>query len=93
MFTLWWFWWIVLMFIVLVIPTGYGWGYRGWGAPYPRFIQRRRALRAGARVPPMQFDHHAWGVGGDLIWLVVVVAVMWAFWAMWWPTSAMWWRT
>ena len=93
MFGLWWFWWIFLMFIILVPPMGYGWGYRGWGAPYPRFIQRRRALQAGTRVPPVQFDHHAWGVGGDFIWLFVVVAVMWAFWAMWWPTSAMWWRT
>jgi hypothetical protein len=44
----WWFIWLVVMFLFLAPPIGYGWGYRGWGAPYPRYIQRRRGQQAAA---------------------------------------------
>jgi hypothetical protein len=81
----WWIlWWIVLM-LFLISPVGYGWGYRGWGAPYPRYIQRRRVLRAsgirpGAEVP---FDHGAWGRGGDFVWAILAVEMFWLGWALW----------
>ena len=39
----WWLLWMGVMFFFL-LSDGYGWGYRGWGPPYPRYIQRRRGL-------------------------------------------------
>ena len=45
-----WFWlWVVFLFIFLLPPIGYGWGYRRWGPPYPRYIQRPRAARGRCR--------------------------------------------
>jgi uncharacterized membrane protein len=68
--------WLVFLFMFLVAPVGYGWGYRGWGAPYPRYMQQRRAQRAGALGS--SFNHHAWGRSGDFIWLGIIVAILWA---------------
>ena len=72
----WWLLWMVFIFIFLVPPIGYGWGYRKWGPPYPRYIQRRRALRAAAGGSTA-FDHHAWGWGGDFVWTVLLIGVFW----------------
>ena len=56
---MWWFWFaFVLLFSV---PVGYGWGYRGWGAPYPTYIQRRRMRYAANTSTSAAFDHEAWG--------------------------------
>jgi len=82
----WWFVWMMIMFLFLVSPIGYGWGYRGWGPPYPRYIQRRRGQRAAANSATMQFDHHAWGRGGDFVWVVGIVGMVWLL------TSVFWWR-
>ena len=76
----WWFFWMIIVFLFLVPPIGYGWGYRGWGPPYPRYIQRRRGRRAAAADAAMQFDHHAWGWRGDLVWMLGVVWMVWLFW-------------
>lgn len=46
----WWWIWIAFMFLFLVPPIGYGWGYRGWGAPYPSYVQRRRGQAAIGRL-------------------------------------------
>lgn len=73
----WWFLWMVFILVFLVPSVGYGWGYRRWGPPYPRYIQRRRAQRAVAG-DSATFDHHAWGRGGDLVWTVLLVGVFWA---------------
>lgn len=80
----WWLLWIVFMFVFIVPPVGYGWGYRRWGPPYLRHIQRRRGLRASARGELAASDHHAWGWGGDLVWMLVFVWVFWACMALWW---------
>jgi hypothetical protein len=80
----WWFLWVVFMFMFLVPPLGYGWGYRGWGAPYPRYIQRRRGPSVpadGAGTPP----HLAWGWGGDFVWMILSVGMMWMVLALWFP--------
>jgi hypothetical protein len=69
---------MAIMFLFILTPVGYGWGYRGWGPPYPRYIQRRRALRASDPGTSAPFDHHAWGRGGDLIWTVLLVGIFWA---------------
>lgn len=79
----WWI-WLVFMLLLLVPPVGYGWGYRGWGPPYPRYIQRRRGRQAAATGGAASFDHHSWGWGGDLVWLMVFIGVLWACLALWW---------
>jgi hypothetical protein len=86
MMSSWWFLWMAMMFLFLVPPMGYGWGYRGWGPPYPSYVQRRRAERAAGGAGPMSFDHQAWGVGGDLLWVVVIIGMVWAF------SGLLWWR-
>jgi hypothetical protein len=71
---MWWFW--LVLALVVFLPTGYGWGYRGWGAPYPSYLQRRRmqiAMNAGSS---RGFDHLAWGRGGDFIWALVLFDVV-----------------
>jgi hypothetical protein len=75
---------MVLMFVFVVPPVGYGWGYRGWGAPYPRYFQRRRAQQALVNGGSTSFDHHAWGWGGDALWIMVVVWILCAVAATWW---------
>lgn len=81
MMTSWWWLWMAVMFFLLVPPIGYGWGYRGWGPPYPSYIQRRRGLQA---VSGAGFDHHAWGRGGDVLWVVLLIGVFWAITGFWW---------
>jgi len=79
---MWWFW--AAMMLVFFLPVGYGWGYRGWGAPYPSYVQRRRmqyAVRAGGS---QSFDHQAWGRGGDILWGVMMVDVVMIVALFWW---------
>ena len=82
MMSAWWWLWIAFMFVFLVPPIGYGWGYRGWGALYPQYIQRRRSEAAlGGAVA---FNHQAWGWGGDFVWMVLLLGMFWAFAGLWW---------
>ena len=46
MMSSWWFLWLAFMLLFLIPPLGYGWGYRGWGPPYPSYVQRRRGQQA-----------------------------------------------
>jgi hypothetical protein len=81
----WWYVWFVFMLFFIVSPIGYGWGYRGWGPPYPRYVQRARGARAIASGGgPASFDHHSWGWGGDFVWMMVVIGVFWAGMVFWW---------
>ncbi len=87
MMSTWWWVWIAFMFMFLVPPLGYGWGYRGWGAPYPRYIQRRRGEAATMTMGSGgsgQFDHHAWGRGGDFVWMILLIGMFWALAGLWW---------
>ena len=79
-------WWILLVayMVLFMVPVGYGWGYRGWGAPYPRYIQRRRGARAAAANNASTFNHHAWGLRGDFVWLMLAVALFWTVSRIWW---------
>ena len=79
----WWFLWMMLMF-AFVLPLGYGWGYRGWGPPYPRYMQRRRAQRAATLGGPGMFNHTSWGIGGDVVWMLLLVAIFWGGAIFWW---------
>lgn len=85
MMTSWWFMWMAFMFLFLVSPVTYGWGYRRWGAPYPRYIQRRRGLRAAAIADAKgpKPNHQSWGWGGDFIWVVLLIGGGWAFAGLW----------
>ena len=80
----WWIVWFVFMMLFLVTPTGYGWGYRGWGPPYPRYVQRRRAQRAAGNGGTPTFNHHSWGLRGDLVWMMLLIGAFWAAMAFWW---------
>lgn len=81
----WWFLWLAFMFIFLVPPIGYGWAYRGWGPPYPSYMQRRRGDRAAvAGGGTTQFNHQSWGWGGDVLWFVIIFWMIWAVSAFWW---------
>jgi len=75
-----WFAWLIFMFIFLVSPVGYGWGYRGWGPPFPRHIQRRRGPPGGE---PGSTHHLSWGRGGDYVWMVMFIGTIWLCWAIW----------
>jgi len=81
----WWLLWFVFMFFLFISPVSYGWGYRGWGPPYPSYIQRQRHLRSSAAGTAGDFDHYAWGWGGDILWIILFVGVIWVFTALWWP--------
>ncbi len=71
----WWWLWGVFLLVFLLPPVGYGWGYRGWGPPYPRYIQRRRAAGTIAdRATTV--DHEAWGWGGDFVWMMMMLAIV-----------------
>ncbi len=78
-------WWIIWLFgmSLLFLPMGYGWGYRGWGPPYPSYLQRRREQQAVAAGRDPGFDHYAWGYGGDLVWLMLMVVVFWSLVGVW----------
>jgi hypothetical protein len=80
-----WFLWFMVMFVLLVPPLGYGWGYRGWGAPYPRYIQRRRAPKAADNSSSGTPHHLSWGWGGDFVWAVFFFGMLWMVTAMWLP--------
>ena len=80
-----WFWlWIMFMFMFLLAPIGYGWGYRGWGPPYPSYVQRRRALLAAEADHSASSRHYAWGWRGDWVWMALMICGFWAVMGLWW---------
>ena len=79
----WWFVWMAFMFFSVVPALVYGWGYRGWGPPYPSYVQRRYGRRAGIAVANPR-HYAAWGLGGDFVWLSLFVGTLWAGSALWW---------
>ncbi len=83
MIGIWWWIWIGFMFVFLVSPVSYGWGYRGWGPPYPSYYQRRRGERF-AGTAGAAFDHQAWGRGGDFIWGTLLFGALMAMVLFWW---------
>jgi hypothetical protein len=66
MINAWWLLWMAFMFLFLVSLVTYGWGYPGWGRPYPRYIQRRRGLRASALGQPADLHYQSWGWAATL---------------------------
>ena len=80
----WWWIWVAFMFFFCIAPLGYGSAYRGWGTPYPSYVQRRRYERATVGGVSTSYNHYAWGWGGDFIWMMVLVGLLWAASAFWW---------
>jgi hypothetical protein len=78
MISAWWILWMAFLFLFFVSPVSYGWGYRGWGPPLPRYVQRRRALHAASAEGSSAARHHAWGWGGDFVWAVLLIGGGWA---------------
>jgi hypothetical protein len=64
------------MMLVFLLPVGYGWGYRGWGVPYPSYVQRRRMESPSKAGTAGAIDHRAWGLGGDVIRGIMLVDVI-----------------
>ena len=81
----WWWLWMVFMLFLFVSPVSYGWGYRGWGPPYPSYFQRRRSQQAAASGAPGAFNHQSWGRGGDFVWVMFLFGIVWVATAFWWP--------
>jgi hypothetical protein len=90
MMSSWWLLWMVFMFFLLVSPVGYGWGYRGWGPPYPTYLQRRRSQQLAASGANGPYSHESWGFGGDLLWMVFFFGLAWVVIALFW--SPLWFR-
>lgn len=89
----WWWWWIAFVLIFLLLPLGYGWGYRGWG-PWWRRGPRTRDRAAGEGTAASgrpttrngrNTEDVGWGWAGAFVWIVVIIAVVWviAVWAGW----------
>jgi hypothetical protein len=51
---MWWFW--LAMMLIFFMPVGYGWGYRGWGAPYPSLLCPRAGAWAEEILDDERFD-------------------------------------
>jgi hypothetical protein len=81
----WWILWLGFFLVLLVLPMGYGWGYRDWGPPFPTYWQRRRSAQLAAKGVAGPFKHESWSWGGDLFWLAVFVCATSVIWAMWLP--------
>jgi hypothetical protein len=84
MMAAWWLFWMMFMFLLLVPSVTYGWGYRRWGPPYPRYIQRRRGMKVGAADRSVALGYQSWGWGGDFVWTVLLIGTVWACVALWW---------
>lgn len=75
----WWWLWLVFVLVLFVVPLAYGWGYRGWGPPYPSLLRRRRTAAEGA-----EWHDPGWGVAADMVWAVLLGAIAWLLLALFW---------
>ena len=80
----WWLIWMMFIFLFLIPPLGYGWGYRGWGPPYPRYVQRRRSRHLAAGGTARPFRHESWGWAGDVVWVLFFVGFLWVVTVLFW---------
>jgi hypothetical protein len=62
----WWILWMAFMSLFLAFTVAYGWGYHGWGPPYPRYFQRRRGL-SSATGQPADLRHQSWRWEGNFV--------------------------
>jgi hypothetical protein len=83
----WWWWWIAFLIIFFLLPLGYGWGYRGWGPWYRRRPGGRNVPFGDDpnRLAPID-DTSGWGWLGIFLWIILIVAIIWAIGAWGWGT-------
>jgi len=84
MWNSWWWLWMLLMLCFLLPPIGYGWGYRGWGMPVPRYVQRLRKERQVVADGTVATDQQAWGWAGDYVWVMFFIGMIWMVPALYW---------
>jgi hypothetical protein len=75
--------WMAFILLILLSAVGYGWAYRGWGPPYPTYLQQRRARQALSANGFAASKHRAWGWRGDFVWVVFLIGGGWAFAELW----------
>ncbi|HXS27806.1 MAG TPA: hypothetical protein VN730_09090 [Steroidobacteraceae bacterium] len=80
----WWWWWIVFVIIFFLLPLGYGWGYRGWGPWYRRRPRSTRTLASD--TDPVGPVDTGWGWLGIALWIILLIAIIWALGAWGWGT-------
>lgn len=61
--------WIVLLFLLFLLPLGVG--YRSWGVPYPSYYARRRRTYR-ADIGPDTPESSGWGIFADILWIVLL---------------------
>ena len=66
--------WLFLI-LLFFLPLGYGWGYRGWGPPYPSYYHRRR--RPAEAYGDTAVADDGWGILADVLWIVLTVWLAW----------------
>lgn len=74
----WWWWWIAFVLIFFLLPLGYGWGYRGWGPWYRRGPPRSRGTSLPDRREPFEPIDTGWGWLGIALWIILIIAIVWA---------------
>lgn len=68
--------WLLFFFVLFTLPLGYGWGYRGWGAPPgPRWRGDRRVVM-DEEGRPVDVEP-TWGWLGDFLWAILIVSIVW----------------
>jgi len=71
---MWWFWlWILAVVLLLLMPLVYGWGYRGWGKPYPSFYRRKVLPTREASSTPEALGAPCYGAA--IFWIALALAV------------------
>jgi len=72
----WWFWfWLLFVTVLLLLPLAYGWGYRGWGSPFPSFYRRKQLPTREASSRPEALGNPI--MGASLFWITLAVAIIW----------------
>jgi len=75
-------WWFLFVALFLMVPLGYGWGYRGWGPPYYRRPGRpvddveAEAIRRQTIVE-QRAEAESWGWIALVFWILFAVAIVW----------------
>lgn len=75
---LWWFWWWLLFVLVfLMLPLGYGAGYRRWGWPSYRRGATSPGERAELEQEQVAAEAAGWGIFAIFFWVLAGIAVFW----------------
>lgn len=68
--------WLVFVLSLVLLPLGYGWGYRSWGPPRPPHRRARPETPAEDRTAAER-EIDGWGVLALVVWVALTVALVW----------------